>query len=345
MTGMKAMVLRAFTDLSRNENPLVLEDLPAPEPAEGEIRIRVRACGVCRTELDEIEGRLPPPRLPVILGHQAVGVVESLGRKSKQFREGDRVGVGWIFSACGTCGFCKSGRENLCPGFKATGKDAAGGYAEFMTVGEDFAHPIPKAFADAQAAPLLCAGAIGRRSLRLSGLKDGQILGLSGFGASAHLTLKLVGRLFPRTDVFVFTRSEGERAFARELGAAWTGDFSAEPPDRMDAVIDTTPVWKPVVESLRRLRPGGRLVVNAIRKENADKNELSNIDYETHLWMEREIKSVANVTRGDISEFLQIAGEIPILPEVETYPLEEANRALAELKRGIIRGAKVLRIG
>jgi propanol-preferring alcohol dehydrogenase len=255
------------------------------------------------------------------------------------------VGVGWIHRACGICDACRAGNENLCGGFRATGRDANGGYAQFMTAPEAFAYPIPGLFSDSEAAPLLCAGAIGWRSLRLANLRDGENLGLTGFGASAHLVLTMVRHRFPRTKVFVFARSERERAFARELGAAWTGAAEESPPEKLQAVIDTTPAWKPVVEALKHLAPGGRLVINAIRKEEGDKAELLRLDYPAHLWMEKEIKSVANVARSDIREFLELAAEIPLRPAVEEYPMRDANRALAELRAGIIRGAKVLRIG
>lgn len=341
---MKAMVLHSLTTLASNPKPLSLVHFPVPKLPLGRILVKVSACGVCHTEIDEIEGRTPPPRLPIIAGHQVVGRVEELGEEVTRFKVGDRVGVAWIFSACEACSFCRAGNENLCPEFKATGRDANGGYAEYMTVHEDFAYRIPDAFSDSEGAPLLCAGAIGYRSLRLTNLSDGQKLGLTGFGASAHLVLKMVRHRFPRTPVFVFARSEKEREFAKELGAVWTGDSSASPPDRLDAIIDTTPVWSPVVDALNYLAPGGRLVINAIRKEDADKQVLAQIDYSTHLWMEKEIKSVANVTRQDVSEFLQLAAEIPIKPEVQEYALEEANTALLELKQKKIRGAKVLKI-
>ena len=221
---MRAMILPALCRLDENPNPLQLAELPDPVPGPGEILVRVSACGVCHTELDEIEGRTPPPRLPVVLGHQVVGRVAALGPGAADFRVGERVGVAWIYSACGACEFCRSGRENLCADFRATGRDANGGYAELMVVPERFAYRIPDGFSDAQAAPLLCAGAIGYRSLRLSGLQDGQNLGLTGFGASAHLVLKMVRHRYPRSRVFVFSRTEAERAFALELGATWAGD-------------------------------------------------------------------------------------------------------------------------
>jgi propanol-preferring alcohol dehydrogenase len=247
-----------------------------------------------------------------------------------------------VFSACGECEHCRSGQENLCPEFKATGRDANGGYAEYMTVPEASAYPIPEAFTDVEAAPLLCAGAVGYRSLRLTGIKDGQFLGLTGFGASGHLVLKTVLYLYPKTHVCVFARSKEEQAFARELGATWAGDTNDKTPELLDAVIDTTPVWGPVVAALGCLKPGGRLIINAIRKEEADKQALLSLDYAKHLWMEKEIQSVANVTRKDVAEFLELAARIPIKPEVQEYPLEDANRALLELKERRIRGAKVL---
>jgi propanol-preferring alcohol dehydrogenase len=342
---MKAMVMTKICDLNQNKSPLEMRDVPKPAPAEYELLVKVLTCGVCHTELDEIEGRTPPPRLPIILGHQVVGRVEQAGRKVSKFKPGNRVGVAWIFSACGRCKFCRSGRENLCPDFKATGRDVNGGYAEYMTVGEDFAYAIPDIFSDLEAAPLLCAGAIGYRSLKLTMLKDGQNLGLTGFGASGHLVLMMVKHRFPKTKVYVFARAEKEREFARELGAVWAGDTEDTPPEKLDSIIDTTPVWKPVVEALRNLDSGGRLVINAIRKEDVDKTHLLNLNYPAHLWLEKEIKSVANVERADVSESLKLATEIPIKPEVQGYSLEEANKALIEIKERKIRGAKVLKIG
>ncbi len=341
---MKAMVLYKLCTLEENKAPLELADLPDPVPGEKEILVKVSACGVCHTELDEIEDRTPPPHLPVVLGHQVIGRVEETSSKASPFKIGDRVGIAWIYSACGKCKFCLEGNENLCSHFKATGRDVNGGYAQYMAVSEDFAYPIPDVFSDLEAAPLLCAGAIGYRSLRLTSLKDGRNLGLTGFGASAHLVLKMARHQYPNSKVFVFARSAKERAFAKELGAVWAGDTEEESPEKLEAIIDTTPVWKPVVEALKNLEPGGRLVINAIRKEEIDKEYLLRLDYPTHLWLEKEIKSVANVSRRDVSEFLELAAEIPIKPEVEEFTLEEANRALVELKTRKIRGAKVIRI-
>ncbi len=341
---MKAMVLNNICDLTVNKEPLELVEMPVPVPGERDVLVKVSTCGVCHTELDEIEGRTPPPKFPIVLGHQVVGRVEKTGSGVKGLKVGDRVGIAWIYSACGTCKFCRSGNENLCDDFNATGRDAHGGYAQYMTVGEDFAFPIPETFSDSEAAPLLCAGAIGYRSMMLTGLTDGQNLGLTGFGASAHLVLKMVRHKYPNSKVFVFARSEKERAFALELGAVWAGDTVDESPGKLDGIIDTTPVWKPVVEAMRNLEKGGRLVVNAIRKESVDKEYLLELDYPGHLWLEKEIKSVANVARSDVSEFLKLAAEIPIKPEVQEYALEEANKALVEIKEKKIRGAKVLKI-
>ena len=326
---MKAMVLRKIVSLEEVEAPLELVELPVPDPGPGEVLVRVSACGVCHTELDEIEGRTAPECLPVVPGHEVVGQVVRLGGSVTKLEVGDRVGIGWIHSSSGRSD------ENLSPEFTATGRDVNGGYAEYMTVPQDYACPVPDVFSDEQAAPLLCAGAVGYRALKLSGIRDGQHLGLTGFGGSAHLVLQMVRHQFPETRVSVFARDPATREFATRLGAAWTGDTTDRAPEPLHAVIDTTPVWKPVVEALRNLRPGGRL-------EDFDKDYLLNLTYHEHLWLEKEIKTVANVTRSDIAEFLPLAARIPIRPEIETYPLEEANRALLELKRGGVRGAKVL---
>ncbi|HMB63013.1 MAG TPA: zinc-dependent alcohol dehydrogenase family protein [Eudoraea sp.] len=341
---MKAMMLTGVSSLRENKSPLKLVSIPVPEPDPGEVLIRISICGVCHTELDEIEGRTPPPKFPVIPGHQVVGTIEKTGSGALKFRPGERVGVAWICSACGRCHFCLEGRENLCDNFMATGRDVNGGYAEYMTAPENFVHPIPDFFSDAEAAPLLCAGAIGYRSIQLTRLKDGDLLGLTGFGASAHLVLKMVRHRYPNTQVFVFARKEQERAFAKKLGAVWSGDITDRSPEKLNSIIDTTPAWKPVVEALANLEKGGRLVINAIRKEETDKAYLQQLSYPEHLWMEKEIKSVANVTRRDVVEFLELAADAGIKPHIQVYPLEEANKALLELKEQKIRGAKVLQI-
>lgn len=339
---MRAMILEKKHDLKKIITPLKMADLPIPEPGPMELLIKISACGVCHTELDEIEGRMPPLKFPVVPGHQVVGTIAKRGTNAKKHDIGQRVGIAWIFSACGTCYFCRNGEDNLCPEFLATGRDANGGYAEYMTVHQDFVFAVPEVFSDVQAAPLLCAGAIGFRSLRLAKVKDFDKIGLTGFGASAHLVLKMIKKRLPHSPVFVFARNPKERKFARQLGAVWAGDIGERCPERLHAVIDTTPAWRPVLEALKNLGPGGRLVINAVRKEETDKSCLMELDYPRHLWMEKEVKSVANVARSDVKDFLALAADIPIIPDVETFPLEDANKTLMELKRGKIHGAKVL---
>ena len=347
---MKAMLLREIGSLKQNETPLSFTDISEAQIGEGEVLLRVTRCGVCHTELDEIEGRTPPPQLPVILGHQVVGILEShsllssMQEQAPALQKRQRVGVAWIASACGHCEYCLSGQENLCPEFKATGRDINGGYAEYMKVRADFVHPISDSISDSEAAPLLCAGAVGYRALKLCNLKDGHSLGLMGFGGSNHIVLKTAKYKYPDSEIFVFSRNQQEREFALSLGAAWAGAIDQVPPKGLDAVIDTTPVWGPISEGLKCLKPGGRLVINAIRKEEVDKDVLLKLDYPAQLWMEKEIKSVANVTRADVREFLQLAAEANIKPDYQEFELEDANQALLEMKQGKIRGAKVLRI-
>jgi propanol-preferring alcohol dehydrogenase len=333
---MKAMQLARTGPMSPEVGPLEAVELPDPIPAAGEIRLRVTACGVCHTELDEIEGRTAPPRLPVVPGHEVVGIVDMLGEGVSAHAPGSRVGVGWIN--------CSSGGadENLTQSFRATGRDADGGYAEYMTVPERYAYPIPEAFSDTEAAPLLCAGAVGFRALRLAGLTDGEALGLTGFGGSAHLVIQVARFLYPHSEIAVFARDPAQRQQALALGASWAGATEERAPFRLDAIIDTTPVWLPVVKALDNLAPGGRLVINAIRKEDSDKRALLDLDYETHLWHEKQIRSVANVTGTDIAEFLPLAAQVPLKPEIEIYPFERANDALLDLRFGRIHGARVL---
>jgi propanol-preferring alcohol dehydrogenase len=332
---MKAQILKQISPVE--SRPLELIELPVPRPTSRQILVRVSACGVCHTELDEIEGRLKP-ELPIILGHEIVGRVEDAGPPATRFRTGDRVGIAWIHAACGSCVFCKEGNENLCPEFEGTGCQANGGYAEYTLVSEDFAYLIPDRFTDAQAAPLLCAGAIGLRDLRLSGIKPGQTLGLFGFGASAHIVIQVAK--YWGCGVYVFSRSEEHRNLARELGAAWTGKAEDDPPEKLNCAIDFTPVGETVPSALRVLEKGGRLVMAVIRK----RNPVPPLDYSRLLWDEKELKSVANVTRQDVQDFLNLAAEIPIIPEVQEFSLEEANEALVLLKQGKIQGAAVLRI-
>jgi len=337
---MKAMVLNKISSIEGK--PLEIVDLPDPVPAPSQIRVKVSACGVCHTELDEIEGRVSPSRFPMILGHEIVGKVESLGSRITRFKEGDRVGIAWINWACGECSFCLKGEENLCDKAKWTGKDVNGGYAQYTVISQDFAYPIPERFTDVQAAPLLCAGVIGYRALKLSGMDDGKILGLYGFGASAHIVIQIAKYKYPNCRIFVFTRpgQKEHQDLARKLGADWIGVTGDSPPARLNCAIDFTPVGVPVREALRNLEKGGRVVINAIRKTTP----IPELDYAEHLWYEKEIKSVANVTRKDAEEFLPLAAEIPVVPEVQEFRLEEANEALLLLKEGRIQGAAVLRM-
>jgi propanol-preferring alcohol dehydrogenase len=323
---------------------LRLDHVETPAPGAAELLIRVHACGVCHTEIDEIEGRTPPARLPMTPGHQVVGTVvrEGPGCGRRLLRQ--RVGVAWIHAACGNCSWCREGRENLCPDFRACGRDAAGGYADYMVVKEDFAYPIPDAIGDLEATPLLCAGAVGFRALGLCRIENGKSLGLTGFGASGHLVLQMARFLYPDSPVYVFARNAGERGFAAQLGAAWTGETTDRPGTGLDAIIDTTPAWLPVLAAMEALAPGGRLVINAIRKEAGDQQVLTQLDYDRHLWREKSLTTVANVTRRDVAECLSLAARIPLQPHVTPYALEQANEALLSLKDGSIRGAKVLRL-
>jgi propanol-preferring alcohol dehydrogenase len=339
---MKAWLLEGVYDMRKDREPLRWADISVRKPEAGEVLIRVTCCGVCHTELDEIEGRTPPSHYPMVPGHQVVGSVEEVGSDVQKLRTGDRVGVAWIYSSCGSCSFCRSGKENLCPDFRATGRDAHGGYAQYMIARERFVYVLPEHLKDEEAAPLLCAGAVGYRSFKLSGIASGQVLGLSGFGASNHLILKWIKALYPDIEVFVFARSTVERNIALDLGANWAGDFNQVPPEQPHAVIDTTPVWKTILWSLRHLRPGGKLVINNIRKENIDQHELLQLDYAVHLWMEKQVVSVANVTPADVVEFLNVAAQAQIKPSVNLYSFAEANRALWELKNQPVTGAKIL---
>jgi propanol-preferring alcohol dehydrogenase len=320
--------------------PLALVELPIPKPKDNEILIKVSVCGACHTDLDEAEGRLAT-KLPVVPGHQVVGRVVELGKGVTKHKVGDRVGVTWLYSCCGGCSFCQTGRENLCLDAKWTGKDADGGYAEYMVIGEDCVYPIPKQFTDSQAAPLLCAGVIGYRTLRLAEIKKGETIGLFGFGASAHIVIQILKHQFPDNPVFVFTKTEEHAELAKSLGATWTGRSGDEPPVKLDKIMDFTPVGECVRDALKMLNRGGRLVINAIRKETP----VPALDYAEYLWLEREIKSVANVTRKDAEEFLPLAAEIPIIPTIEEFPLEQANEVLMRIKHSKLRAAAVLRIG
>lgn len=332
---MKAMILQG--PRPAEQNPLTLADWPQPEPAAGQVRLRVQVCGVCHTDLHLTEGEIALPKLPIVPGHQIVGRVDALGEGVTRFALGDRVGVPWLYSTCGVCGYCQRGQENLCDQARFTGQHVDGGFAEYMVVPADFAYPIPSGFPDEQAAPLLCAGVIGYRSLRLSEVRPGGRLGLYGFGASAHVTIQ-VARYWG-CEVYVFTRSQEHQRHALELGAVWVGQAQDTPPAPLDSAITFAPAGWLVPEALRVLRKGGTLAINAIHM-----SPIPEMAYEL-LYGERTVRSVANATRQDAEELLRLAAEIPIHTEVEPSPLIEANRVLQRLKRGEIRGAAVLQIG
>jgi len=333
---MKAMLLRK--PAPAEQHPLEPADLDLPEPGPGEVRLRVRVCGVCHTDLHTVEGDLELPKLPLVPGHQIVGVVEVRGEGADRFEIGQRVGVPWLYHTCGECEFCRRGLENLCAEARFTGLHADGGYAEAMVVHQDFAYPLPEGFSDVQAAPLLCAGIIGYRALRLSEVQPGQRLGLYGFGASAHVTIQVARHW--GCQVYVFTRSEGHRRLARALGAAWVGGAEDTPPAKMHASIIFAPAGGLVPEALRVLERGGTLALAGVTM-----TPIPQLDYDRLLYWERTVRSVANFTRRDAVELLQVAAEIPVVSTVRTFALEEANEALLALKRSQIDGVGVLVMG
>ena len=322
--------------LPAEESPLVQREIPMPSPGVGEVRIRVRCCGVCHTDLHTVEGELPLPRLPIVPGHQIVGVVDAIGSGVRQMKEGDRVGIPWLYSTDGTCKYCVQGLENLCDNGRFTGYHVNGGYAEATTVPEDFAHSLPSSFSDENAAPLLCAGIIGYRSYRLSNIRPGERLGLYGFGASAHLVIQLARH--EGCEVYVFTRTAAHRELARKLGAAWVGGAEGNPPSPLDAAIIFAPAGALVRDALPVLRKGGTLALAGITM-----SPIPELDYSL-LYHERVIRSVANSTRQDCREFLQLAAEANLKTEIQTYALDEANQALQDLKHSRIEGAAVLRV-
>ena len=336
---MRAMILDRQAPVE--EKPLRMADLPIPTPGDHQILVKVAVCGACHTDLDEVEGRLEPTLSPIVPGHQVVGNVIDKGKAVSKFAIGQRVGITWLFSSCGRCEFCRTGSENLCKRAQWTGKDAHGGYAECTVIGEDFAYPIPDRFSDSQAAPLLCAGVIGYRTLRLADVTDGQKIGLFGFGASAHIVIQIIKHTFPNSPVFVFTKTARHAELAERLGAVWTGRSGDQPPEKLNKIMDFTPVGECVRDALSVLERGGRLVINAIRKETP----VPPLDYAEYLWLEREIKSVANVTRADAEEFLPLAAHIPIVPTIEEFPFEQANEVLFSIKHSKLRAAAVLKVG
>jgi propanol-preferring alcohol dehydrogenase len=330
---MKAMLLEA--EAAVESRPLVLADLPRPVPAPGEVRVRVRVCGVCRTDIHVVEGDLPRARMPIVPGHEIVGTIDALGSGVRDLALGQRVGIAWLRSTCGTCEFCREGRTNLCPNARFTGYHEQGGYAEHALVPASYAYPIPDVFGDEEAAPLLCAGIIGYRALRLSGVKAGERLGLYGFGASAHIVIQLARAR--GCEVFVSSLRAGHRELASELGAAWVGDADEAPPRELHAAILFAPAGELVPPALRALRAGGTLACAGIHMSS-----IPGIDYDRELFRERVLRSVTANTRQDGLDLLREAAAIPIRPETRRFALSDANAALLALKQGEIRGAAVL---
>jgi alcohol dehydrogenase, propanol-preferring len=331
---MRAMILQQ--PAPAEQSPLHLTDLPDPTPAPDEIRVRIRTCGLCHTDLHTIEGDLPLPKLPLAPGHQIVGTIDAVGGAVRTLKSGDRVGIPWLYSTDGTCRYCLRHTENLCENARFTGYHVNGGYAELCIVREYFAHPLPAAFSDDNAAPLLCAGVIGYRSYRLSGAQPGQRLGLYGFGASAHLVLQLAR--YEKCEVSVFTRSRAHRELAEKLGAVWTGSAEDSPPHPLDASIIFAPAGSLVPLALQHLRKAGTLALAGITM-----SQIPPLDYEL-LYHERVVRSVANSTREDCRDFLRLAAEIPVQTEIRVYPLVDANRALQDLKHSQLAAAGVLQI-
>jgi alcohol dehydrogenase, propanol-preferring len=329
---MKACVLRAPARIE--SKPLEFTDVPTPRPAAGEVLVRVTVCGVCRTDLHVVEGELPPRKSPVIPGHQVVGVVEARGENARRFSVGARVGIAWLHHTDGVCPYCRSGAENLCDNPDFTGYTVNGGYAETVVAPEDFVYAIPEGFGDEQAAPLLCAGIIGFRSLRLSGIEAGGRLGLYGFGAAAHVSIQVARHW--KVEVYAATRHARHQQLALELGAAWAGESMDSPPAPLDAAIVFAPAGEIVPAALKALRKGGTLVLGGIHM-----SRIPPLDYDL-LYQERVIRSVANNTRQDGQDFLRVAAEIPIRTRVQIFPLRDANRALNALKNDAISGAAVL---
>ncbi len=318
------------------DHPLTMVELPTPIPGPGELRLRVQACGLCRTDLHIIEGDLPLPTLPIVPGHQIVGVVDQVGEGVARFQVGDRLGVPWLYATCGRCAFCRHDQENLCDTARFTGYHVNGGYAECVVVQEAFAYPLPSGISTTNAAPLLCAGVIGFRALRLSGIKPGERLGLYGFGGSAHIAIQVA--VHWGCEVAVFTRSEAHRALALQLGARWAGRVEDNPPGALDSAVIFAPVGSLVLEALRVLRKGGTVAIAGITM-----SPIPELDYAL-LYQERTVRSVANSTRQDAHDLLRLAVDIPIRTKIRTFPLEEANHALQLLKHSRFSGAGVLTI-
>lgn len=320
------------------EGPLSIEDVHEPRIEPGQVLVKVSVCGVCYTDIDIIEGRVQC-NLPVIPGHQIVGEVVDIGKDVDNVNIGDRVGIAWIAHTCGKCFYCRSDQENLCENFKATGCHVNGGYAEYTVAFKNYVYPLPKNIDNERVAPLLCAGAVGYRALKLSNIVDGLRLGLFGFGSSAHIIIQIARKLYPSSDIYVFTRSPQHQELARRLGADWVGHPYEDPPKKIDRAIDFTPVGEIIPRALEVLNRGGRLVINVIRKQTPIE-----LDYVKHLWMEKEVKSVANVSRKDVMEFLKLVEKLGVDVEVQRYKFDEVNKALRDLKAARVVGSPVLRI-
>lgn len=329
------MVLNVSGDVSRGR--LQLQEVAAPEAGPGEVRVRVQVCGVCRTDLHIVEGELPPAKRPVIPGHETVGIADQVGKSVRSVKEGDRVGIAWLQQTCGHCEFCRSGRENLCALARFTGYHVDGGYADYAIVPERFAYPIPSVFGDEEAAPLLCAGIIGYRALRLSGVQPGQRLGLYGFGASAHITIQVAQ--YWGCPVYVCSLRDEHRALARELGAVWVGGATDTPPDKLHGAVIFAPAGEVVQPALHALERGGTVAIAGIHMST-----IPPIDYDRDLFGERTIRSVTANTKQDGLDLLRDAAAIPLRTHTQPFHLEDANAALQSLKAGTIRGAGVLRI-
>ncbi len=333
---MKAMLL--YKQEPIENNPLKLEEVETPSIGEDEVLIEIKCCGVCRTDLHIVEGDLELVKKPLIPGHQVIGIVKEIGSSVDNVSIGDRVGVPWLYWSCGECRYCRRGLENLCENALFTGYSVDGGYAEYMVAKKDFIHPIPSNFDDCHAAPLMCAGAVGYRTLRLTGLVEKRegVLGIFGFGASGHLILKAAKAL--GLEVYVFTHTPWKIEYAYKIGADWAGDTRDKPPKPLDAALVFAPVSWVFIEALKKLDKGGRIVLGEIHM-----TPIERLDYKL-LWFEREVKTTANVTRRDVREFLELASRHNIVPEIKIYGLEEANQALYDLKHGKFFGEAVLKI-
>ncbi|MEM0490556.1 MAG: zinc-binding alcohol dehydrogenase family protein [Ignisphaera sp.] len=329
---------RRYLELPWTEEPLSIDDVDDPHINFDQALVKVAVCGVCYTDIDIIEGRVRC-KLPVILGHQIVGKVVDIGKNVNEYSIGDRVGIAWIGHTCNQCFYCRSGQENLCEEFKATGCHINGGYAEYVAVYSNYMYHVPKNLDDEYVAPLMCAGAVGYRALKLVQMIDGLRLGLFGFGSSAHIVMQIARKLYPSSEIYVFTRSDHHKDLAKKLGADWVGSPYEDPPKKINRAIDFTPVGETIARALEVLDRGGKLVVNVIRKQSS-----INLDYLKHVWQEKELKSVANVTRADVKELLEIVELYPINIHIQIYTLNDVNKALRDLKMAKIKGSPVLRI-